>query len=96
MSFGKSFFSSYLGTSNTIKNYVPGDKYVILDIASRSSMPNCKVETNEGSIDIDLKKYQPGILREHTASLEKTKLIFVFQLLSNTSEISAFCTALFS
>lgn len=77
--------SPYLGTSNTIKNYVPGDKYVILDIASRSSMPKCKVETNDGSVDIDLKQYQPGILREHTASLKKAKIIFVFQLLSNTS-----------
>lgn len=32
-----------------MQSYVPGDRYVILDIASRSSMPIFKIESQEST-----------------------------------------------
>jgi hypothetical protein len=40
---------------------------------------------------IDLKKFQPGSLREHFVHLGKVKLAFAFQLLSNTADIANAC-----
>lgn len=47
-------------------------------------MPVCRVES-DASFEIDLKKYQPGLHREHTVTVGKIKFGFVMQLLSNTT-----------
>lgn len=43
--FGKSIIINDSGPFTQIQNSSPGDRYIILDIASRSTMPICQIES---------------------------------------------------
>jgi hypothetical protein len=66
--FGRRTSGGILGPVYSIKSYVPGDRYIIIDIIKNGVLPECVIDMNEVHLVVDLKKYEGGREREYYVS----------------------------